>query len=140
MATNSYIGYQDDAGKFHVVYCHYDGYLSHNGKILFEHYTTLEKVMQLVTLGNMSSLGKDIAAPFNVEHTFENPQKDVCVFYGRDRGERNQWPDKCSHVFELRLKTSGTATYIFKDNKWFFSCKDGFTPLEEYRETMFGAA
>lgn len=41
MSTNSTISlFLEDQNKFMTVYCHSDGYLSHNGKILKEHYTT----------------------------------------------------------------------------------------------------
>lgn len=41
-------------------YCHFDGYLDHNGVILFENYTTQEKVEELVGKGYLSGLDADI--------------------------------------------------------------------------------
>lgn len=38
------------------VYCHWDGYPSFNGRVLREHYTTVEKVHELIDGGNISSL------------------------------------------------------------------------------------
>lgn len=38
------------------VYCHYEGYVSHNGKILVEHYQNRDDVQELIDGGSMSSL------------------------------------------------------------------------------------
>ena len=61
-----------DKNSYKGVYCHWDGHLSNNGKLLLENYNTLEKVKELISLGFISSLNT----------TIEN-----CVFYNRDRDE-----------------------------------------------------
>lgn len=38
------------------VYCHWDGYPEHNGRILVQHYQNREDVKQLIDGGSMSSL------------------------------------------------------------------------------------
>ena len=38
------------------VYCHYDGYIEHNGKILVESYSNKELLEDLINGGDMSSL------------------------------------------------------------------------------------
>tara|TARA_R100000773_G_C4173291_1_gene86109 strand:+ start:79 stop:582 length:504 start_codon:yes stop_codon:yes gene_type:complete len=38
------------------VYCHYDGYIEHNGRILIEHYSNKELLEELINGGDMSSL------------------------------------------------------------------------------------
>jgi len=79
-----------------AVYCHWDGYLEHNGSILHKHYASSPKVNNLIALGDLSSLGTQIgeAHPFS-PHTSEEDKalyehaKDqgYCTFYTRDRGE-----------------------------------------------------
>jgi hypothetical protein len=87
MATRSRIAIEDEKGTVRSIYSHWDGYPSHNGKILFEHFQNPEKVKNLIELGDISSLAPEIEL---VEgHTFENPVKGVTVFYGRDRNEPN---------------------------------------------------
>ena len=55
MSTRSNIVY--DTGKsVRAVYCHHDGYLHHNGRILFEHYNSEDKVEALINIGDFSSL------------------------------------------------------------------------------------
>lgn len=89
MGARSYICIEQDDGKYKGVYCHNDGYLDYNGRILFEHYNQREKVVELIKNGDMSSLGKEINPDITKPHNFVQRQSGVCVFYGRDRGEDN---------------------------------------------------
>jgi len=61
MGTRSTIAIRNTDGTFEAIYCHWDGYLSHNGRILEENYTTEEKVRELIALGDISSQGKKLA-------------------------------------------------------------------------------
>ena len=54
MATRSTIGVLNTDGSVTAVYCHWDGYPEHNGKILIENYTTEEKVRELISFGSIS--------------------------------------------------------------------------------------
>ena len=85
MATRSRIGIENENGTVSSIYCHWDGYPEHNGKLLKEHYTDRSKVEQLIALGDISSLGEEVAP--TGEHTFDKPQPGVTVAYHRDRGE-----------------------------------------------------
>lgn len=38
------------------VYCHWDGYPEHNGRVLIEHYQNLDDIKELIDGGSMSSL------------------------------------------------------------------------------------
>jgi hypothetical protein len=55
MATRSRIAIETQDGIISI-YCHWDGHIETNGKILFENYDR-EKTEQLIALGNISSLG-----------------------------------------------------------------------------------
>ena len=78
------------------IYCHWDGYLEHNGSLLEKHYPNSPKVNNLIALGDLSSLGSQIgeAHPFSPHTSAEDKAayeaaKDAgyCTFYTRDRGE-----------------------------------------------------
>ena len=56
MGTRSRIGYELPDHTVVSVYCHYDGYVEHNGRILVEHYQNREDVKELIDGGSMSSL------------------------------------------------------------------------------------
>jgi hypothetical protein len=87
MATRSKIAIEDQDGTVRSIYCHWDGYPSHHGPILLEHYTTQEKVESLIALGSISSLAPETEIPEGVTHNFENPADGIVVAYHRDRKE-----------------------------------------------------
>lgn len=89
MATRSSIAMLYKDGTVGAHYCHSDGYLSYNGKMLYEHYKNVDKVKELIALGDMSSLNIEVSAPKGVKHSYDDSCDNVCVFYGRDRGEPN---------------------------------------------------
>lgn len=67
MSTRSMIAKQIAEDEYLAVYCHQDGYLSHNGALLLDCYNTPEKVDALLALGELSHLGKDMeAAPHEI--------------------------------------------------------------------------
>ena len=120
MGTRSRIGVMHgDVCK--SVYCHWDGYLEHNGKLLQEHYDS-SKANFLVALGDISSLRKGIEIPEDVEHSFEKPANDITTFYGRDRGEKGV-DFKVDHTFENFLnrvdECGAEYYYIMRDGAWY---------------------
>lgn len=111
------------------VYCHWDGYLAWNGKLLQEHYDSA-KANQLVALGDLSSLKPEIgeAHPFGYHGTdisaedYEKQFGNMCTFYARDRGETGtEW--KVAHSFAEFLEQvdncCGEYYYIIKDGVWY---------------------
>ena len=81
MATRSKIAIEDQDGTVRSIYCHWDGYPSHHGPILLEHYTTQEKVESLIALGSISSLAPETEIPEGVAHNFENATEGIVVAY-----------------------------------------------------------
>jgi hypothetical protein len=128
--------------KVKSIYCHWDGYLEHNGAILQEHYDS-SKANHLVALGDLSSLRADIGE----EHAFsqfELPAEEVeayktltenwCTFYGRDRGEKGT-EYKVAQTFAEFLEQCDNCGaeyyYIMRDGVWY--CGDTYesTPLSK---------
>ena len=103
------------------IYVHWDGYLSHNGKILLDHYDSA-KANHLVALGDVSSLREHIVIPDGVDHSFEKPLPGVTVFYGRDRGEKGT-EFKSAFTFAEFLEQCDNCGaeyyYIMKDGVWY---------------------
>jgi len=95
MATRSTISLEFADGTIGQVYCHWDGYLSNNGKMLQEYYSNPFVLSDLIDLGSLSSLRPTIGTkhPFSMfeanmtQDEFYNLYRDMCTFYGRDRGE-----------------------------------------------------
>jgi len=72
------------------IYCHFDGYIAGVGKTLLNHYTDPEKVNDLMRLGDLSSLGKEIGEKINFNDRIEQDEFGnllQCKAYTRDRGE-----------------------------------------------------
>ena len=123
MGTRSAIGVKDINGSIRAVYCHWDGYLKHNGRILLENYTTMDLANELLDYGDMSSLREKIHPNVNSEHSFENPQEGVCIFYHRDREE--DWEDVSATTFEkdsdfLKYYDDSEYFYLFVDGTWYY--------------------
>jgi len=126
MGTRSMIAIQNPYSKdIRAVYCHWDGYLEHNGAILQKHYAASSKVNNLIALGDISSLRPEIGE----KHAFsrlETPMDDeaydklygnMTTFYTRDRGE-----DTPFKVFPTLAKAEDYYTwseyfYCFKYKK-----------------------
>lgn len=70
MATRSTIAIRNKDGTVTGIYCHFDGYFSNNGRMLADNYTTEASVRDLLTLGDLASLGET---------------KELCNAYGRER-------------------------------------------------------
>ena len=83
MGTRSTIALEFADGTVQQVYCHWDGYLDYNGKILQEHYSDPFKLQKLIDLGDLSSLAPNIGT----QHSFGDRVDGECTFYGRDRKE-----------------------------------------------------
>lgn len=60
MATRSYIAMKFDDMTVHEIYCHWDGYISNNGKILNQFYSTYDEAKELFEKHQgMSSLAEN---------------------------------------------------------------------------------
>jgi len=115
MSTRSTITLSTPEG-YQSIYCHNDGYLSHNGAILKEFYDTEDKVKELIKLGSLSSLEKNLAPEEDQEHNFHNRVDDVTVAYHRDRGE-----DLAIALYDTLEEVYADKedyNYVFVDGQW----------------------
>lgn len=122
MSTRSSISYYNPTTKrYYTVYCHFNGYLEGVGLMLYKHYTDYDKVKRLVSLGGVSHIEPNIDPAPGKTHSFDSPQKDVCVFYTRDRGE--DWKQNQPQVYTNRKSISEEwdldYNYLYKDGKWY---------------------
>jgi hypothetical protein len=91
MATRSRIGIEKVDGSVVSIYCQWDGYPENNGRLLSEHYTDVEKVEELIGLGDISYLAERVK-PEGDNHTYNTPEEGTVVAYHRDRGEEFRKP------------------------------------------------
>lgn len=148
MATRSTIALEFADGTVQMVYCHWDGYLEHNGKILQEHYSNPFVLRDLIDLGAISSLGPTIGT----KHAFSSFESageltsaeydrlygDMTTFYARDRGEdlhiskfkdfqeyqREHQREEYSYILR---NVNGVATWFVE----FYGCDGEFLTLAD---------
>jgi hypothetical protein len=102
MATRGSIAIQHQDGTVSSIYCHWDNYLSHTGKILFDHYNNMELVEELVSHGSISSISVR-ANPIGT-HDAKYPEEGTTVYFGRDRGEENVSPELYSDIEDYVMR------------------------------------
>ena len=118
MATRSTIALEFADGSVAQVYCHWDGYLSNNGKILFENYADPFKVAGLIKLGDISSLGPGLGDKHDFNDAASYPDT---TFYGRDRGETGTEARWFKDYADYRKNAQGEEyNYILRtDGNWY---------------------
>jgi hypothetical protein len=116
MATRSRIGMEQEDGSVKSIYCHFDGYPSHNGRILNESFKDHDKVKSLIDLGDISFLRREVEP--TGPHSFDSPQKGVTVAYHRDRGEsHNLKKDKSVSAF-FALQDESYIYMFTQEGEW----------------------
>ena len=136
MATRSTIAIEYANGTVGQVYCHWDGYLEHNGRILQDHYSNPFILRDLIDMGDISSLGKCVGTkhPFSPfgdgdKAAYDQAMEQGCTtFYGRDRGENgvsaktfaNFEDYKARHQYEeyeyILRNVNGVATWFVAEH------------------------
>ena len=110
--TRWLVGIEEPSGKITSTYGHYDGYPEWAGKHLKKYYRNPAVVKQLLKLGRagISTIGKKIKG--SKDHSFEKPEKDVTVFYGRDRGEKGSMTSKWGNRDKVKFDSGEEYAYI----------------------------
>lgn len=132
MGTRSTIALEYADGTVDQIYCHWDGYVENNGKLLMENYQDPFKVREMMDLGDMSSLGSEIGEvhPFSPSGTpmsceeYETKFGKMCTFYGRDRGEEGVKAKRFSDFDMYRLSHQYEEyEYILRNDGNWYVCR-----------------
>jgi len=115
MSTNSSISIRTEDDKIKTIYCHWDGYIEHNGRLLQKYYNIQYKVKALIELGDLSFLDKHSSQPEG--HSFKHPIKGHTVAYGRDRGEQGTEYRTYQDFKQAMEHDHREYNYIW-DNEW----------------------
>ena len=132
MATRSAIGFVEYDGTITAVYCHWDGYLEHNGKILVEHYNDTYKLLDLLEQGDISSLRQEIGEkhPFSPHGhgvdgmpsaKYEELYGKMTTFYGRDRGEDSPAKDFADAKAFRSHYSDCDFFYLYDGKEWTYA-------------------
>jgi hypothetical protein len=124
MGTRSRVGImQGNVCK--SVYCHYDGYLDHTGRMLLTHWDEAE-VLKLIKMGDNSGIQESV---------------EEMNFY-KDRGETGVGAIEAHSFREFLDQVQGCFAeyyYVMRDGVWYAGCvydtdgliKGGLVPLDE---------
>lgn len=105
MSTRCSVNFYDiNNGTYESIYGHHDGYLNHTGVILLTSYDTIEKVKELIAMGDFSVL----------HHSLEDS-----VFYCRDRNE-DFYLTKAASYRSLSDIPLQSYNYVFNGASWFY--------------------
>lgn len=117
MSTNSSISVQ--VGEtVKSIYCHWDGYPSHNGRILLESYNSQELAEKVVSVGDLSVLAESMEAPDG--HSFEDAAKGCSIAYGRDRGEKNVETKEHLSYADALEHCEQECNYFWDGERWLY--------------------
>jgi len=150
MGTRSTIALEFADGTVQQVYCHWDGYLSWNGKMLQKHYSNPFILRDLIDLGDISSLKPTVGTKHAFSHfgtemkqeEYDALYGEMTTFYGRDRGETGTDSKKfksyedyiANHQYEeyeyILRNINGKAVWFVADHS------ETYLPLAERLETI----
>ena len=131
MGTRSAIGYIRPDGSIRAVYCHWDGYPSHQIPILEEHYASTRKVQALIRPGSMSSLRREQRWDSTYTPEGYSPSRAPQPLYHHERGEGPWSAGSGSYGEPPKVaRTLGEAINLWRDHccEWLyvFSPEDGW--------------
>jgi hypothetical protein len=122
MGTRSTIALEFADGTVEQVYCHWDGYLAHNGQILRDHYMNPFKVKQLLALGGFSSLSETVEGTAATAYTQRGEDISIEKFKDYEDYKANHQYEEYDYILR---QVDGKAV-------WFVSDHDGaFVELEQ---------
>lgn len=136
MSVRSVIMLWQPSGTHRGIYCHNDGYLEHNGVILQENYNSFEKALELIRLGDISTLGKTIGEKHDFRGSVPEDEKgfeEWCTAYNRDREEDFHSSFYNDSAVD-RAADEYSFSYLFKDGEWLFREEKEWKPLKEVLE------
>ena len=126
MATRSTIAIENLDGTVSQVYCHYDGYIDHNGVILQTKYNDRGLVENLIKGGDISVLGSSVSpTPLSFDeptaytkyYSYRGEDCPARVYGSFDDYEMNHQYEEYEYIFT-------------KDNVWSVFFRDEWHDLE----------
>lgn len=123
MSTRSRIGILRKDGSIDSIYCHFDGYPDWVGQKLYKNYNSIDKINDLINLGDISHLEDNLEPNPNMIHEFgyDTEQPNVVVAYHRDRNEDWEYV-KPKHFIDINefekycLQSDQEYAYLYDEN------------------------
>lgn len=96
MATRSRIGIKNSDGTITSIYCHWYGYVEHNGKILDALYRDETKVRELMDRGDVSSIKFD----GTIDSYRDRGETDVDAVVHPDMGDFREYFEEYNYLYQ----------------------------------------
>ena len=130
-STRWQVGTIDKKGNIESAYVHYDGSPDTVRPILTKHYTDKKKIAQLMKLAKVAGVSYLAPELGSAKQSFSDPDYNVTLFYGRDRGEKGSpWATQRGEVSDIadyirNAANNSSADYVYlydeRDGKWYFA-------------------
>ena len=100
MSTRATIACKQEDGRYAAIYLHFDGYQDHAGRVLKEHYTSIESARTLVVGGDIRALAND-----GTPERFTDGNRAVVM------------PTRAA-LHEFARNCGAEYIYVFEDEAW----------------------
>lgn len=100
MSTRATIACKQEDGRYAAIYLHFDGYHDYAGRVLKEHYTSIESARTLVVGGDIRSLAND-----GTPERFTDGNRAVVM------------PTRAA-LHEFARNCGAEYIYVFEDEAW----------------------
>ena len=130
MSTRSTLIRKNPDNSYTTVYCHSDGYPTHNGYMALRHFNTPAKVDALFLYGDLSCIRGNVGRKHDFNDRVDKAPQRVNnwnTYYTRDRGE-DTWPrtyTTWAEVLRHGITTDSEWVYLYKGGQWYFQPNDG---------------
>lgn len=138
MSTRGVIAIEQQDKSCRAIPVQYDMYLDGGGRTLIDHYTTPERVKQLLALGSLAVLGGKLSA--------DDPESNatqICEAYHRDLHERLRGASLWASAEELvdcaKEFFWAEYVYLFRNGEWYFDTpykKQGWHSVKQILEAI----
>lgn len=130
MSTRGHVAIKEN-GKYRYIYNHHDSYIDGLGITLYQHYKDVNKVRELIALGNTSSIGSTVeegGSKTYREHLDKPLEERGTVAAFRDINRWEDCSEHCEWEEEKPIETEYLSdvlgqdfTYIFdvEENRWY---------------------
>ena len=124
MGTRSTIALEFADGTVQAVYCHWDGYLEHNGQILLKHYSDPFKLRDLIDLGGFSSLEATVEGTATTAYTQRGEELSIQKFKDIEDYYKNVYGEEYDYI--LSKNWEGKAQWYVRH----YGTQENWIPLE----------
>tara|TARA_R110000796_G_scaffold175202_1_gene292251 strand:- start:251 stop:607 length:357 start_codon:yes stop_codon:yes gene_type:complete len=112
MGTSSTISIKSKTTK-RTIYCNFDGYLKHNGRILLNYYTDINDINAMINHGDISLLDVNLDKTIFYSRDMDDMGCSARTYDSDDYGEREDY----------------NYMYVVEEGKWYYNNLNDWTEL-----------